>query len=146
MENQGSELDQEIDEENSSKSVKTQSPTQPGLLSQRQQFLDEAAQEAVNSKGEPGKNAKCSIEEMLGEKLVDISPQENKESLTEKKSKTKKNKKVEGKSKFEITNNEEKISNSSTPIENEKLRSQADKKKNKNKIEIDFEMTEEMKK
>lgn len=62
-------MDDEIDagdeDEILSESVKTQSPTQPALLSQRQQFLDEAAQEA-----EEMPEKKCSIEEMLGEKLI----------------------------------------------------------------------------
>ena len=45
----------------------------------------------------------------------------------------------------QIANNEEKISNSSTPMENEKLRRQASQKKSRNKIELKVEMTEEMK-
>ena len=44
-----------------------------------------------------------------------------------------------------IANNEEKISNSSTPLENEKLRRKAKKLKDNNKIELNVEMTEEMK-
>lgn len=44
-----------------------------------------------------------------------------------------------------IVNNEEKISNSSTPFENEKLQRKARKSKSKNKIELNVEMTEEMK-
>ena len=48
--------------------------------------------------------------------------------------------------KSEIKNNEEKNSNSSSKIENEKLRSWAEKKQNKNKIVLDFEMTKEIKK
>ena len=44
-----------------------------------------------------------------------------------------------------IANNEEKISNSSTPLENEKLRRKASMLKTKNKIELNVEMTEEMK-
>ena len=45
----------------------------------------------------------------------------------------------------QIANNEEKISNSSTPMENEKLRRQASQRKSRNKIELKVEMTEEMK-
>ena len=44
-----------------------------------------------------------------------------------------------------IANNEEKISNSSTPLENEKLRRKASMLKAKDKIELNVEMTEEMK-
>ena len=44
-----------------------------------------------------------------------------------------------------ITNNEEKISNSSTPLENERLQQQAKAKESLNKIELNVEMTEEMK-
>ena len=46
---------------------------------------------------------------------------------------------------FEILNNDDKISNSSTPMVNEKLASQQEQKMNKNKIELDFEVTEEEK-
>lgn len=44
-----------------------------------------------------------------------------------------------------MTNNEEKISNSSTPFENERLQQQAKSKDAQNKIELNVEMTEEMK-
>ena len=44
---------------------------------------------------------------------------------------------------FEIANNEEKISNSSTPLENEKLRHQSEREKDKDRIELEFEMTQE---
>jgi len=44
-----------------------------------------------------------------------------------------------------IADNVEKISNSSTPIENEKLKRKARQSKSKNKIELNVEMTEEMK-
>ena len=44
-----------------------------------------------------------------------------------------------------IANNEEKISNSSSPVINEKLQRKAQKSKAKNKIELNVEMTEEMK-
>ena len=74
---------------------------------------------------------------MLGEKLLQTPPQETMGQITEAKKE---------KSKFEITNNEEKISNSSTPIENEKLQSNYEKKQNKSKITLDIELTEEMKK
>ena len=45
----------------------------------------------------------------------------------------------------QITNNEDKISNSSTPMENEKLQRMASMQQAKNKIELNVEMTEEMK-
>ena len=127
-------MDAGDDDENESESIRTQSPTQPALLSQKQQLFDEAAQQASN---EPVKNSKCSIEDMLGEKLLQTPPQETMGQITEAKKE---------KSKFEITNNEEKISNSSTPIENEKLQSNYEKKQNKSKITLDIELTEEMKK
>ena len=44
-----------------------------------------------------------------------------------------------------IVNNEEKISNSSSPVINDKLQRKAMKSKAKNKIELNVEMTEEMK-
>lgn len=45
----------------------------------------------------------------------------------------------------QIANHEEKISNSSTPLENEKLQRKASQRRAKNKIELNVEMTEEMK-
>ena len=44
-----------------------------------------------------------------------------------------------------LANNEEKISNSSTPFKNEKIQRKARKSNAKNKIELNVEMTEEMK-
>ena len=46
---------------------------------------------------------------------------------------------------MQIANHEEKISNSSTPLENEKLQRKASQRRAKNKIELNVEMTEEMK-
>lgn len=48
-------------------------------------------------------------------------------------------------SQIRIENNEEKISNSSTPMENEKLEMQARRLRSDKKIELNFEMNEEMK-
>ena len=67
----GDDMDENEEDENKSESIRTQSPTQPALLSQKQQLFDEAAQQASN---EPIKNSKCSIEEMLGEKLLQTPP------------------------------------------------------------------------
>ena len=65
MGDQASDVDQ-IDPSSNVKSPQTQSPTQPALLSQKQQILDEAVQEASNQN--EIKQAKCSIEDMLGER------------------------------------------------------------------------------
>lgn len=47
---------------------------------------------------------------------------------------------------IQICNNEDRISNSSSPIENEKLMRREAQNQNKGKIELEFEMTEEQKK
>lgn len=78
----------------------------------------------------------CSIEEMLGEPTV--------KSNQVSKSKEGRHSEVDS-SKIIIADNKEKISNSSSPLENEQLQRQQQAKKDKNLIELDFEMTDEMK-
>ena len=80
----------------------------------------------------------------------DSNPNDNSSrNATKKESKAKDKKKGNKKTRtsvIEICNNEEKISNSSTPIENEKLQRETQEIQNKDKIELDFEITEEQKK
>lgn len=92
------------------------SPSQPVLLSQKQSLLEDALKQNSQAK----KAGLDDINDVLG----DLSH-------------------VDGS--IAIANNEEKISNSSSPVINEKLQRKAQKSKAKNKIELNVEMTEEMK-
>ena len=69
----------------------------------------------------------CCIDEVLGD------PNEKKQEKPKSKH-------------MQICNNEDKISNSSSPIENEKLLRREQQNQNKGKIELEFEITEEQKK
>ena len=79
------------------------SPSQPVLLSQKAGLLQEAVAQTKEQQG-----SSCSLDDMLGEKIkgkqqtaVEVEAQFN--------------------SQIRIANNDEKISNSSTPQQNEKL-------------------------
>lgn len=94
----------------------------------------------------------ASIEEVLGEDHLLGSNEDDipnlrtspvKEKVKESKI-DKRTKKIKSKMPA-IRNNAEQISNSSSPIENEKLRRNEHKKKDIGKIELDFEMTDEQK-
>lgn len=93
-----------------------------------------------NASGSKSKESSPTVQEKR-----DSNPNDNSgRNATKKESKTNNKKQLNKKSRvIEICNNEEKISNSSTPIENEKLQRETQEIQNKDKIEIDFEMTEE---
>ena len=120
------------------------SPTQPVLLSQKAELLQDSQRLKANELDQ--KSEKCSLEDILG---VDglKSPDDKQDSVKE----SSKEQGVAGKTKlqkdiYRITNNEEKISNSSSPLINESLQKQQEMEENQNLIEINVEMTEEQKK
>ena len=112
-----------VDEDDLKKSQKSFSPSQPVLLSQKVNLMQDALKQSENKEHDDIDD--CDLEEILGEvSIADAEPQS---------------------AQIIIANNEEKISNSSTPMENEKIQRKARAKKGKNKIELNVEMTEEMK-
>lgn len=111
----GSEDDEDV--EDIKKVDEVISPSQPVLLSQKQSLKQDALKQSSSSKKDAGLD---DIDAVLG----DLSHVD--ESIA-------------------IVNNEEKISNSSSPVINDKLQRKAMKSKAKNKIELNVEMTEEMK-
>jgi len=115
--------DMDVDDEE--KGEKSLSPSAPILLSQKADLLSDARKKEKKEHLdlESGANSD-DIEAMLG--------------LGE-------GKKGKAAKQVKRANREEKISNSSKPLENEKLRSKASKSRGRNKIELNVEMTEEMK-
>ena len=84
---------------------------------------------------------KYSIEDILGnqpENSFESKKKQSDEKNTDKQANL-------SSSQFKITNNEEKISNSNSPLINESLQKEAELKENKDLIEINIEMTDEMK-
>lgn len=106
---------------------KSFSPSEPILLSQRADLLQDALKREIEQNLELEDASSGDIEEILG---LDESQKQDTRSAVEQ---------------VVVANNEEKISNSSTPEQNEKLQRKASQQRGKNKIELKVEMTEEMK-
>lgn len=96
----GDDDDEVIDgDDDLKKSQKSFSPSQPVLLSQKVNLMQDALKQSENKEHDDIDD--CDLDEILGEvSLADAEPQS---------------------AQIIIANNEEKISNSSTPMENEKI-------------------------
>ena len=112
--------EEELDDEDDAELEEKEdfSPSQPVLLSQKAGLLKDALQK--NAQATKEGSSSCDIDDMLGDKSRDkkqaaprLNPEERKAIRAQEEKYLS--------SQIRIVNNEEKISNSSTPIENEKL-------------------------
>ena len=119
--------DEEKDEGSKSKEEKDEfSPTQPVFLSQKAELIEQSQRDKLDIDINYEDN---SIDDILGDKILQQSPDRTSKSKVEKaKTKGKKANEISMSQadQYRITNNEEKISNSSSPIVNENLQKQAE--------------------